>query len=249
MTNSNKKVDVLSNSSEKTGISWLFETILRRYRSLSFMLLFGMITFLVSFSVGISLMPGIALFIQVYEKTSELFWPIQAFCLGMTIPLVFILFTLSIIFVIPLMNFIVPFKLKAGRGPIFSNESIGWYIHNALTYIVRYTVLDFITPSPLNVLFYKMMGMKIGKGVTINTSNISDPCLITLDDYVSIGGSTTMIAHYAQKGFIIFAPIHIKKGATIGLKSSIMGDVIIGKKVTIQAHSLITPKTRIPDSE
>jgi len=75
-----------------------------------------------------------------------------------------------------------------------------------------------------------MMGMKIGKGVMINSSNISDPCLIVLDDYVTIGGSAYMMAHYGMKGFLIIDKLHIKKGAMIGLAAKILGGVSIGER-------------------
>jgi acetyltransferase-like isoleucine patch superfamily enzyme len=139
--------------------------------------------------------------------------------------------------------------VRPWRGGWFSIQSIPWYIHNALTYLVRYTFLDFLTPTPFNLLFYRMMGMKIGKGVVINTTNISDPCLITIEDYVTIGGSATLFAHYGQKGYLIVSSLHIKKGATIGLKASIMGDVVIGENATITAHTVIMPKSRIGDNQ
>ena len=57
----------------------------------------------------------------------------------------------------------MPFRVKPFRGGYFSLQSVPWYIHNALTYIVRYTFLEFVTPTPLNTLFYKMMGMELVK--------------------------------------------------------------------------------------
>ena len=80
---------------------------------------------------------------------------------------------------------------------------------------------------------------------SINTSNISDPCLIELEDNVTIGGSATIFGHYAQAGILVLAPVKIKRGATIGLKASIMGDVIVGEKVTVKPHSILLPKTRL----
>ena len=115
--------------------------------------------------------------------------------------------------------------------------------------MVRLSFLDFVTPSPLNVLFYRMMGMKIGKGVVINTTNISDPSLITLGDYVTVGGSATIFAHYGQKGYLIIAPVTVGSGTNIGLKASIMGGVTVGKNVTIKPHVALLPKTDIPDGE
>jgi len=143
----------------------------------------------------------------------------------------------------------MPFRVRPWRGSWFSVQSVPWYIHNALTYIVRYTFLDFLTPTPFNLLFYRMMGMKIGKGVVINTTNISDPCLITIEDYVTIGGSATLFAHYGQKGYLVISPVHIKRGATVGLKASIMGDVVIGENATIAPHKVIMPKSRIEDNQ
>ncbi len=60
----------------------------------------------------------------------------------------------------------------------------------------------------------------------INTTNISDPCMITLGDYVTVGGSVTIFGHYGQKGYLIIEPVEIGNGTTIGLKSSIMGTPI-----------------------
>lgn len=129
------------------------------------------------------------------------------------------------------------------RATWYSLEVIPWYYHNALVQLVRFTVLDIITPSPLTNLFFKMMGMKIGKNVLINTSNISDPALITLEDNVTLGGSSTVFAHYGMKGFLVVAPVVIKKGANIGLKASIMGDVIIEEDAMVPPHEIVLPKT------
>ena len=103
-------------------------------------------------------------------------------------------------------------------------------------YLVRYTILDLITPSPIANLYLEAMGMRIGKGVVINTTNISDPTLITIEDHVTIGGSVTMMAHYGQKGVLCIAPVLIKKGSMVGLKASIFGGVIIDENVFIPPH-------------
>ena len=114
---------------------------------------------------------------------------------------------------------------------------------------MRYTFAKFMTPTPLSVLFYKMMRMKIGRAVQINTTNISDPCMIELGDKVTIGGSATLIGHYGSAGFLVLAPVRIGNKVTIGLRAIIMGDVEIGNNVRILPNSVVMPKTRIPDGE
>ncbi|MCB0368179.1 MAG: hypothetical protein KDD45_01760, partial [Bdellovibrionales bacterium] len=161
----------------------------------------------------------------------------------------YFLYGFSLIFLAPLCNFLIRGYLKAWRGPYYSLESIKWYVHNGLTYLVRFTFLEFITPTPFNILFYKMMGMKIGKGVIINSTWISDPSLIELGDKVTIGGSVTIVGHYGQGGLLVIAPVKIGKGCTLGLKSTIMGGAIIEDGAKILPHTVVLPKTHIPAGE
>ena len=81
------------------------------------------------------------------------------------------------------------------------------------------------------------------------TEFISDPCMITLGDDVTIGGSAHVFCHYGGGGHLVIAPVVIGSGATIGQKATIMGDVTIGEGATILAHSVLLPGTRVGDGE
>jgi hypothetical protein len=244
-----KREDVLATASNASGVHGFAETFLRRFRTLSFGLLLTPLAIVCCMALGISAAPGIFVFRAIDNFTDS--WPaiLHYGACGFGFALGFLTYGLTLIFVVPTVNFIMPFRVKEFRGPWYSLPAIPWFIHNGLTYMVRYTFLDFLTPSPLNILFYRMMGMKIGKGVIINTSNISDPSLITLGDYVTVGGSATIFAHYGQRGYLIIAPVTVGKGTNIGLKASIMGGAQVGENVTIKPHSAVLPKTVIPDGE
>lgn len=199
-------------------------------------------------AVGTSLTPGVLLFRYVSEVATDYNFYLQGFIYACVIGLSYFMYGVCLIFVVPALNLLVRFQVKPFKGNWYSAEAVPWYIHNALTYLVRYTFLEFLTPTPLNLLFYKMMGMKIGKGTVINSTNISDPCLIELGDHVTIGGSAHIMAHYGQKGILIVARTVIKDKATIGLKSSVFGDVVIGEKVLIPPHMVVYPKTTLEDN-
>jgi hypothetical protein len=247
----NKRVDVLTTASDKSGLSGVFEKFLRTFRNLSFLVVLLPVILLMLGSLSVCLVPSILLFNYLNELAHNSSTFLQAFAIAVGFALGYFIYGMCLIFFIPFINFILQLNkfIKPFRGPWFSLQTIPWYIHNALTYIVRFTFLDFITPTPLNILFYKMMGMKIGKGVVINTVYISDPCLITLEDYVTIGGSATLFGHYGQKGYLVLSPVHIKKNAVIGLKASIMGGVTVGEDAQVLAHSVLFPKTVVPDGE
>lgn len=240
------KIDVDSKHSDRAGLKGTFEHILRSFRTPMFFILLTPVYVLAIILMTVSLIPGVYLFNYLYDISSNfehyVHYPILAFSLVAG----FFLYGIVLVFLVPFANRILPFQLKTFRGPYYSIRSIPWYVHNALIYLVRYTFLDFITPTPVNILFYKMMGMKVGRGVHINTTNISDACLIKLEDKVTIGGSAHIICHYASKGYLVISPVTIKEGATLGLKSTVMGDVEIGEYATIAPHEVVYPKSRIP---
>lgn len=244
-----KPVDVLTTSSDLKGFAGVMESLLRRFRTLSFALLLTPLMIVCCSCVGLA--AGCGLFVFDFFKEISAAWPplFHYMAMGCGLSFGYFVYGVSLIFIIPTVNFIMPFRVKPFRGPWYSLQAIPWFIHNALTYMVRYTFLEFLTPSPLNVLFYRMMGAKIGKGVVINSTNISDPGLITLGDYVTVGGSATIFGHYGQKGYLIVAPVVVGEYTNIGLKASIMGGVTVGKNVTIKPHTALLPKTVVGDGE
>ncbi len=244
-----KREDLYSAESDRKGFFGFFERFIRRFRSLSFFIALTILYFLVLLSMGISATPGVYLFMYALESTANFPQFFHYLFIGCSIVFGFFLYGLFMIFVVPLFNFLMPFRVKPFRGNYYSLSSIPWYFHNAFIYVVRYTFLEFFTPTPLNILFYKMMGMKIGKHSHINSTNISDAALIEIGDKVTIGGSATIFAHYASKGYLVVDRVKIGNGATIGIKATIMGDVEIGDRVMVGPHEVVMPKSRIPAVE
>ncbi len=239
-------MDVNSTKSSLRGLFGFIEGLLKRFRTASFMLLLAPIAFLYIFCMGISLTPGVVLFNRVSELTEGYHPLVYGVSIGLSLSAGFFLYGFTLILVVPLVNKLLPLKVKPHRATWFSLSVIPWYYHNALAYLVRYTFLDFITPTPINKLYFRMMGMKVGKGGMINTSNISDPCLIEIGDNVTVGGSATLIAHYGMKGVLIIDRLVIQDNVTIGLRACLFGDVVIGKNATVRPHEVVLPKTRIP---
>ena len=243
------KPDINSTRSTKKGAMALLENTIRKFSTIAFILFLLPLVVLYVLILGFSITPAIYLFQQVNIWVEGYSLLAKSLSYGMCAGAGFISFILTLIFIVPIFNLpLLPF-VRPYRGAWYSLESIPWYYHNALTYLVRYTILEFLTPSPLNILFFKMMGMKIGKNVVINTSNISDPCLIQLDDNVTIGGSVFMMAHYGMKGYLIIDKLHLKKGAMIGLGAKLLGGVTIEERATVLPNSAVLPKTIVAAGE
>lgn len=243
------RIDLETQKSEHKGIKGIFETLLRRFKNFMHITLMLPIYLVAAGLISLAIFPGVSLFRWIQESLSQQSTWIQNLGFAFALASGYFVYGFCLVFIMPAANFVIRGYLKEWRGPYYSAESLKWFLHNGLTYLVRFTFLEFITPSPLNILFYKMMGMKIGKGVVINSSWISDPSLIELGDKVTVGGSVTIVGHYGQGGLLVVAPVKIGKGVTLGLKATIMGGVTIGDGAKILPHTVVLPKTEIPAGE
>lgn len=239
--------EINKQKSNKHGAMGLLENILRKFQSLTFAFCIIPLAFIFVICIGIAMSPGAFLVLKVIELSANYSILEKAIYIGISIGAGFVLFIFSLLIVVPIANLpVLPF-VKSYRGPWFSLESIPWFYHNALFYLVRYTVLDLVTPTPISLTFLRAMGMKIGSKTMINTSNISDPCLIEVGDHVTIGGSTYLMAHYGMKGFLIIESLKIKSKANVGLHCLLMGAVEVGVGAQILPSTTLLPKTIVPD--
>ncbi|MBC7741808.1 MAG: hypothetical protein H7061_06410 [Bdellovibrionaceae bacterium] len=243
------KIDLDATTSELTGLKGLFERLLRRFKVVMQLVTMIPIYLLACLILGASLTPSVAFFRYIQAATQDSSSIIQNLCFALSLAAGYFIYGTTLIFVAPLVNKIVIGRLAEWRGNYYSAQSLKWFVHNGLTYLARFTFLEFVTPSPLALLFYQMMGMKIGKGTIINSTWISDPSMIVMKDKVTIGGSVTIVAHYGQGGLLVIAPVVIGSNCTIGLKATIMGGCTIGDGAKILPHSVLLPKTVVPAGE
>jgi hypothetical protein len=244
-----EKQNLEQTTSDLGGFAGFFERALRRYKVAVHIITIMPLYFVCCIILGIGLIPAVLIVQATVSASSHLPQFVQVFALAVSLPLGYLAYGMTMIFVVPFFNFCGQLYLKPWRGSYYSAPAVGWYIHNALTYLLRFTFLEFICPTPMLNLFYVMMGMKIGDGTVINSTYFSDPSLITLGEKVTIGGSVTIVGHYGQAGYLVLAPVVIGDRATIGLKASIMGGAKIGANVKILPHSIVLPKTEIPEGE
>lgn len=204
---------------------------------------------LAALTAGLAAAPGLYVFTTLQAHCTGLPPAAYYLCLGLSAVLGYVTYGFSLLLIAPGLNFVLGGRLKPYRGKQVSIGILRWYIHATLTMLPRLTFLDFICPTPFLNLYYKLMGMKMGDGVTINTTAIADPSMIELGERVTLGGSCSVMGHYAQGGFMVIAPTKIGSGATIGLRAIIMGGSEVGEKAKVMAGSFVLPKTIIPAGE
>jgi acetyltransferase-like isoleucine patch superfamily enzyme len=195
--------------------------------------------------VGTALTPGLALFFWVMNHTMGWAWWSRAWTLAVTLGMAYMLYGFCLMALTVLITRAMP-RLREGAYPYFSRQAMQWYLNGVLTFIVGKTFLDFVLMSGLNVIYYRLLGAKIGKGVQINTKEIAEPHLISIGDRTMIGARVIVTAHLAERGKLILRPVKIGAGVTIGQQAMIFPGVDIGDEAVIGAMALILKDKKVP---
>jgi len=116
--------------------------------------------------------------------------------------------------------------------------SVKFIVSYAL-YFPTYKVIDFLSLSPIKILFLKMIGCKIGKNVVLGGDEwIFDPYVTEIGDNTTIGGRSMVLGHVGE-GHLIIKKTKIGNNCLIGGDCFIMPGVIIEDNVVLGAKSLV----------
>lgn len=229
--------------------SGAIDRFIRRFSAVSYALAVLSLYAIGASALGVALAPALWLVRRWAPGLWQSGGAPQAFALAVLIACALFVWGFALLIVVPVYNFVLPTRLRPFHGGYFTAAAVPWYLHNGLFYLVRFTFLPFVTLTPFGILFLRAMGMRMGKRPRITTEFISDPCMITLGDDVTIGGSAHVFCHYGGAGHLVIAPVVIGSRATIGLKATVMGDVMIGEDATLLPHSVLLPGTRVGAGE
>lgn len=112
-----------------------------------------------------------------------------------------------------------------------------------------YMLLAYVCPNnTLRIWFHRQRGVNIGKNVYLGMFCFLDnlqPTFIYIEDNVSINAGTMILTHFnpmKQYAPILqarVAPVLIKKGAIVAVRSTIMPGVEIGEYAIVSAGSIV----------
>ncbi len=161
------KLDLDTTSSEHRGIKGLFERLLRKFKTAMYIFTMLPIYLFACFVLGASLTPSVVFFRFMQDLNLHSPNWVQNFSFAFSLAAGYFLYGTTLVIIAPVLNKLLVGNLSAWRGNYYSAESLKWFLHNGFTYLARFTFLEFVTPSPLSLFFYRAMGMKIGAKCTI----------------------------------------------------------------------------------
>ena len=199
--------------------------------------------------MGVAAFPGVSLWLWAAEHLPAT-GSLRVLLLCMVAALGYFIYGLMLIAVVPLARWVTfAIGTPLGKYPYASFRGYQWASYNALILIVRYSFVNWIRATPFIVLFYRLMGMKAGARVQINTSVVADCNLLEIGDDTVIGGDVTLIGHAVEGAYLVAAPVKIGKQVTVGLMSVVMPGCTIGDRAILAANAVLKKGTEVGAGE
>jgi acetyltransferase-like isoleucine patch superfamily enzyme len=120
-----------------------------------------------------------------------------------------------------------------------------WRVRNPLRVCLHFAVIyacRFLPSLRLKNALYRLLGMKVGKGVSVGLMAMFDiffPEWITIGDNTVIGYNATILAHEYLIGEWRRGEVRIGRGVMIGANVTILAGVEIGDGAVVSACSLV----------
>lgn len=96
-------------------------------------------------------------------------------------------------------------------------------------------------------LLLRFMGVKTGKKVWLNTTDITEYDMVSIDDEAMLNEDCGPQTHLFEDRIMKIGPVHIGKQSTIGSRTIILYDSKIGDNVMIDSLSLVMKGEELPD--
>jgi len=189
--------------------------------------------------IGSAIFPSILLIYYMWTQTINYFLILRLLLICFTLASAYFIYGFSLILILGLLRTVLMLNLKEGEYHIASIGMMRWMFINALFYLVAITFMDFILLTPLSVIFFRMMGAKVGRNVQINSKNCADLSLLEIGDNSVIGGHATVICHSFERGRLILRKVKIGKNVVIGLNSVVLAGAEIGDGAFITAGTVL----------
>ena len=108
--------------------------------------------------------------------------------------------------------------------------------------------LDYLKGTPFLPFFLRWIGVKIGKRVYMDTTDITEHDMVTIGDDVALNAECGPQTHLFEDRIMKIGSVKFGNRSTIGTRSIILYDSEIGNDVTVDALSLIMKGENLPDN-
>lgn len=106
--------------------------------------------------------------------------------------------------------------------------------------------LDLLRGTPFLPIALRLFGVKTGKGVYLDSADITEFDCVTIGDDAVVNNHATLQTHLYEDRLMKVGRISVGAGAVIGAGSTVLYDTVIGQDAQLGAHTLLMKGEAIP---
>lgn len=137
-------------------------------------------------------------------------------------------------------------RYRPGRYPLWGLYYLRWWTANLFQTLAWPAIF---AGTPLMSIYWRAMGAKIGRNVTINTSHCSAYDVLSIGDNSSIGLETQILGYSVADGYLVIAPVTIGRNCFVGMHCAVGPNVKMGDAARLDDLSLLTEGMELKDGE
>ena len=167
---------------------------------------------------GIAASPGVFLFLEISNMTTDWINWQRSIVLGITIGIGGLLWCIIDLLIVGILGMIIRPKLEDAKEPTESSLTIRWGVFSVFHRLAQPS-LKWMVPSFVGNIYYSMMGCKVGNGVQINSSFVNDCFMVEIGDRTIIGGDATINGHLFERDGIHLSKVKSRNWSGVSNKS------------------------------
>lgn len=184
--------------------------------------------------LGIAAIPGALLVEQVHAR----FGTVAA---AAALPFCYATWGLAFCALVVALKTVTLSKVRAGTYPFFSMTVVRWAFFGSLVTIANALFVRFVIGTDFIVWWYRALGAKIGRRVTITSLSVGDWDLVEIGDDAFVSAEVKLLAHVGEMGKLKLIPTRIGARCTVGIASTIFAGTQMEDGVVLGAHA-VAPK-------
>jgi amino acid adenylation domain-containing protein len=138
------------------------------------------------------------------------------------LPVMLVATNLLIMLLTVIVKFLVLRKAEPGEYPVWGFYYLRWWFTRNLLRASLVIVAPLLEETALYNIWLRLLGMKIGSRVLINTKHIGEPSLIQIDDDVRIELNSFLLPHAIESGLLILKPIRIGTSCVVNPRAYVV---------------------------
>ena len=138
------------------------------------------------------------------------------------------------------LKWIVIGRFKPGRYPLWGSYYFRWWL---VTRFQSLSWAEMFSGTPLMSLYWRAMGAKVGRDVSLCTSLCGAFDMVSIGDGTSVGLESQILGYRVEDGYLVIAPVEIGNDCFIGMHCSLGLDTVMSDGARLDDMSLLPDGT------